>query len=103
MASVRLTWSLERWGTTPRDVDAIRPGVSMLISVGVDPLCLMKEILPRRGPNWEVSESLEDEIFWNTRERDDRIAPDIARGPEAFWIEHNTQPVDQVLQMEIEE
>jgi hypothetical protein len=61
IASETLVWSLERWGTTPRDVEVIRPGVDTLIVVFSDVRCM--ERVPNLGENEE-----EGGWIWNRRE-----------------------------------
>ena len=51
MASETLVWSLERWGTTPRDVEVIKPGVDTLIVVFSDVRCM--ERVPNLGEKEE--------------------------------------------------
>ena len=51
IASETLVWSLERWGTTPRDVEVIRPGVDTLIVVFSDVRCT--DSVPSLGENEE--------------------------------------------------
>ncbi len=52
IASETLVWSLERWGTTPRDVEVIRPGVDTLIVVFSEVRCTDR--VPNLGENEEL-------------------------------------------------